>query len=325
MKRYLKVIIIVFGITAIVIFTLITYALFTLFSESGVKEVELRSLDRQINFLRNIQACLNSCTDCEELKNRISERISQLQVRKGKVSVESNAKKFAKSIFSPGWPPMFVNVDELQFLLRIEKAIANCTKCETIREKISERAVMLRMRLSFEIAIDSRGNKPWRLTKELPKYFYVPSDANRDSTIRAFWRDGGRAIVYEVQRAFPGSDLINEFSEHYSVLSWKPLKYDLSQPLELGGLEGGWRKGPGDSYYWTQFWMDKHRNILNVNVCYYGHDKARVIIIYTKERQMKSALEYYYKIHGASDAEPNGQIVKMVLEQGYKFFPVRAI
>ena len=287
-------------------------------------KVESLLLIRQVDFLSGIKERLKDCSKCAALDEKISQRIFGLTSQASNIpSKILSIEKPAKYIHSSRQRRRTRLHDQIQFLMRIEKALTECPKCASVRQQLRKRIVSLRMRLSSKEAYAMEDEVTHLVDQTPPVYFYCPNDANHILLVN--WDSGGGALIYEFERPFPPDDLIDALYQYYSAQGWKLLKYDLRQPFELAGSQGGWRKGVGDLRFWTQFWVDGGKNVINVNVSYYDHSEARVVIMYSKRQDVQSALKYYYKIHGASDTKPNKQIIDMVVRDGYNCTNIRPI
>jgi len=313
--------------TGVCISLVVSYAVFSIVRTSLheacriVKKAETMALDQEIIFLSRLQTELNNLKDCGVPKGRIFERLARLKREKIAILSESNIRKLAKvtTASQREWASLG---DQIQFLARLETTLNESAGCGNVKKDVSERIVALRIRQSYKIAIGT-NDSVCSIAGKVPDYFFVPDYVIE--TLRVVWDSGGRAAIYKVEMEFPPKEMLHEFSRYYANLGWKPLKYDLGQALKLGGLEGGWRKGSCDSYFWTQFWLNESADVINVNVFYYGQNNGNIVITYSESEQMRSALDYYYMIYGISDVEPRKEIVKRIMEEGYKFFPVRSI
>jgi hypothetical protein len=283
--------------------------------------VELQSLDREIKFLSDILTKLNECNSCEAVTNNISERISILKSQEATVRTASLVgNTHARFIVNGRLQEYERMLSQIEFLMGLYHQVGGCGQCDQMTEYLSEKTVSLRMLLASVLAVGPNDHVS-RAVANLPDHVFLPNEARETLVVK--WISGGGAVIYDMNIQPPAQDLLNTLSSHYTKLEWHALGYDLYDPLEVGGLRGQWRNGFSTAQFWTQSWVNQSSEVVNVSLYSYDQTKIYVVITYSYSYDSQKALDYYYKIHGSSDTDPNRDIIDRILKDGYRLIPLR--
>jgi hypothetical protein len=247
------------------------------------------NIDRWLNnyavFWENISPELSICSADDKLAKEINQRITEL--KKTKETRSADGKQMTNTALQNYY--LDILRQEIDFLYRIREYIAD-SNCDPAKRKISERAVELtNIRiygfLSLYVLSGHRDDKPFANAVVVK---------NADGILAFSDTKLGSVIRYNLYEMFPAQNALNEFSEHYSAIKWKPLGHDLFNPTEKGCLQTGWKIGKGQRRLWTQSWIDDSGNVLNVNISFWDNTKALAnVTIFYFPKEFAASLKIY--------------------------------
>jgi hypothetical protein len=325
MSKYKKLLWICITIIGTMVALSTTWLAIILIGAWGKLNVQLRDntfqkafVGSEREFLIHLQDGLADCPNYDIVTHNITERLRALQSAQNCNPTE-NKGILALASAREKWVCNHLQ-GQIECLGRILIAIRNCDNHQEIIDRISGTIASARTLLSHEIIVAHLNDKVQRLTKSSSQLLYYPPEANQPLSVQ--WKEGGEALFYQIGETFPPNDFLDKLKEHYSSLGCKAFRYDLSEPLQLAGIEGGWRGGKA-SKFWSQAWRDTNGNVVVAEIAYIQKGMTTVVIMYAPATTTQAALEYYKRFHGDKDADPNDEVIRAVIREGYRFIPIR--
>jgi hypothetical protein len=270
--------------------------------EANIKEkLTLIHAEREFAFLEKLQEVLaeNEAEEAILAKEMSLSRIVQIKNSKPSTSLEGYEHNRKKNMS-----------EEMQFLINIQNILSSNTKCTYAEQMISQHIVDLRVRnLSF-ICADTRKTACFvSELDEVPSDIYIPANIPLHKTTKTESKllketdpvsaiqqlmilagpqltvcSDKSVIKYILPKDYSTDTFLREVIDFYASSGWQPLKHDLEQPDELGGIDGGWREGSDDLRFWTQHWKNATDEIVNVNVYTFKQMGSHVDIIHSTQK-----------------------------------------
>lgn len=124
--------------------------------------------------------------------------------------------------------------EKLQFLVNALADSKQCLNCERVRSVLSEKLVATKMRYTQEMFCGTIDDQASEYQHGDQEPYYMPDNAKY--AIHTFWEEGGVAIQFCVDQAYPAENLIASITEHYQEKGWQPLEFDLCDAIRPGGI-----------------------------------------------------------------------------------------
>jgi hypothetical protein len=285
----------------------------------------LSDLKNQLAFLKSIEKEFKSTIGPGNIKDELSQKIVILEGEVATLAMESDMKppKRHSSAIPKKRLPRLQN--EIKFLCGILLGISNCPDCEIPKRAISERIISLRNEQFEELFVlcspDSQRGVQNEVLKQnwgASSFPYIPQKTKISHWTQ--WPEMGHMINYSIYEKFPPEGFLDELTQHYSQLDWKPLHYDLCYPFDPGSLFEGWKDGQANLNFWTQTWINDSDEVIIIIVRNKNSSRINVATIYLNAQYTGDKLGYYRSVHGNFDNLSAEEAYERIKEQGLRIF-----